>query len=60
MLDVDGVLTDGMIALDGHGVETKHFYVRDGSALALWHRAGHRTAWLSGARPRPWRTGRPS
>ncbi len=36
VVDVDGVLTDGVIALDDHGIETKHFHVRDGSALKLW------------------------
>src|SRR3954464_15572182 len=48
VLDVDGVLTDGVIAVDDHGVETKHFHVRDGSAIALWRRAGKRAAILSG------------
>ena len=48
--DVDGVLTDGVIALDDEGVETKHFYVRDGMAYALWHRAGKQAAILSGRR----------
>src|SRR5262249_36618506 len=48
VLDVDGVLTDGVIVLDDHGVETKHFHVRDGSALALWQRSGRRAAILSG------------
>jgi len=48
VVDVDGVLTDGVIAVDDHGVETKHFHVRDGSALNLWKRAGKRAAILSG------------
>jgi 3-deoxy-D-manno-octulosonate 8-phosphate phosphatase (KDO 8-P phosphatase) len=48
VLDVDGVLTDGVIALDDRGVETKHFHVRDGSAIHLWRRAGKRVAILSG------------
>jgi len=48
--DVDGVLTDGVIALDGHGVETKHFHVRDGMAYSLWHQAGKQAAILSGRR----------
>ena len=39
-----------MIAVDDHGVETKHFHVRDGLAYALWHRAGKRSAILSGRR----------
>ncbi len=38
--DVDGVLTDGVIAVDDHGVETKHFHVRDGLAFGLWHQGG--------------------
>lgn len=50
VLDVDGVLTDGVIALDDQGVETKHFFVRDGSAIALWRRSGGMVAILSGRR----------
>lgn len=48
LVDVDGVLTDGVIAIDDRGVETKHFHVRDGSALNLWRKAGKRAAILSG------------
>jgi 3-deoxy-D-manno-octulosonate 8-phosphate phosphatase (KDO 8-P phosphatase) len=48
VVDVDGVLTDGVIALDDRGVETKHFHVRDGSAISLWRKAGKRAAILSG------------
>ncbi len=48
VVDVDGVLTDGVIAIDDRGVETKHFHVRDGSALSLWRKAGKRAAILSG------------
>jgi 3-deoxy-D-manno-octulosonate 8-phosphate phosphatase (KDO 8-P phosphatase) len=50
LVDVDGVLTDGVIALDDRGVETKHFHVRDGGALNLWRAAGKRAAILSGRR----------
>ena len=50
MVDVDGVLTDGVIVVDDRGVETKHFHVRDGLAYSLWHRAGKRSAILSGRR----------
>src|SRR3954466_5674326 len=50
VVDVDGVLTDGVIALDDRGVETKHFHVRDGSAIALWRKSGRRGAILSGRR----------
>jgi 3-deoxy-D-manno-octulosonate 8-phosphate phosphatase (KDO 8-P phosphatase) len=50
VVDVDGVLTDGVIALDDNGVETKHFHVRDGSALVLWQGSGRRAAILAGRR----------
>jgi 3-deoxy-D-manno-octulosonate 8-phosphate phosphatase (KDO 8-P phosphatase) len=50
--DVDGVLTDGVIALDDQGGETKHFHVRDGMAYSLWHRAGKQAAILSGRQAR--------
>jgi 3-deoxy-D-manno-octulosonate 8-phosphate phosphatase (KDO 8-P phosphatase) len=50
VVDVDGVLTDGVIALDDRGVETKHFHVRDGTALSLWQKTGRRVAILSGRR----------
>jgi len=33
VFDVDGVLTDGAIIVDDHGVESKHFHVRDGFAM---------------------------
>jgi len=46
--DVDGVLTDGVLGVDDNGVETKHFYVRDGMAFTLWRRAGKNAAILSG------------
>ena len=49
-VDVDGVLTDGVIALDDQGVESKHFHVRDGLGYSLWHRAGKRSAILTGRR----------
>lgn len=48
VLDVDGVLTDGGIVVDDHGVESKRFHVRDGAAIALWNKLGKRTAILSG------------
>ena len=50
VLDVDGVLTDGTIIVDDAGVESKHFYVRDGGGIAVWRRAGKRVAILSGRR----------
>src|SRR4051794_7449192 len=48
VVDVDGVLTEGVIAVDDRGVETKHFHVRDGTGFSLWRRAGKRSAILSG------------
>ena len=48
VLDVDGVLTDGVIGMDDDGREFKHFHVRDGSALAGWIRTGRQVAILSG------------
>ena len=38
--DVDGVMTDGSIVYDNHGVETKRFHVRDGLGIKLWMRSG--------------------
>jgi 3-deoxy-D-manno-octulosonate 8-phosphate phosphatase (KDO 8-P phosphatase) len=49
-VDVDGVLTDGVIVLDDQGVESKHFHVRDGLGYSFWHRAGKRSAIMSGRR----------
>jgi YrbI family 3-deoxy-D-manno-octulosonate 8-phosphate phosphatase len=39
--DVDGVLTDGLIALDNQGIESKSFHVRDGMGIKLWQKAGY-------------------
>lgn len=52
VLDVDGVLTDGVIAIDDHGHEVKHFHVRDGSAIVGWIRTGGKVAILSGRKSR--------
>lgn len=48
IVDVDGVLTDGRIVIDDHGVERKNFHVLDGSAVWLLRRAGLETAIISG------------
>lgn len=48
VVDVDGVLTDGVIVVDDRGVESKHFSVKDGSAISLWRKSGGRVAILSG------------
>jgi len=48
VFDVDGVLTDGTISIDGHGVESKRFDVRDGSGMAYLRHAGLDLALLTG------------
>ncbi len=48
VLDVDGVLTDGGIVYSSGGLELKQFHVRDGAGLKLWHRAGKRSAVITG------------
>jgi 3-deoxy-D-manno-octulosonate 8-phosphate phosphatase (KDO 8-P phosphatase) len=48
VVDVDGVLTDGGVVYGSGGLELKAFHVRDGSGLKLWHRAGKRTALITG------------
>jgi 3-deoxy-D-manno-octulosonate 8-phosphate phosphatase (KDO 8-P phosphatase) len=47
-LDVDGVLTDGSILIDDHGVETKRFHVRDGSGIRMWLNLGLHIALITG------------
>lgn len=48
LLDVDGVLTDGTILLEGGGRESKSFSIRDGAAIVWARRAGLIVALLSG------------
>lgn len=49
VLDVDGVLTDGMIGYGGNSSgEIKFFHVRDGHGIKLAQRAGLRVGILSG------------
>jgi 3-deoxy-D-manno-octulosonate 8-phosphate phosphatase (KDO 8-P phosphatase) len=50
LLDVDGVLTDGTVAVHGDGTESKRFDIKDGAALVWAQRLGLRVGWLS-ARP---------
>lgn len=49
-MDVDGVLTDGTIAVSSDGVETKFFNVLDGMGLARLRKSGVALAWISGRR----------
>jgi YrbI family 3-deoxy-D-manno-octulosonate 8-phosphate phosphatase len=48
VLDVDGVLTEGHIGYDDHGLEQKSFHVRDGSGMKIWRFAGKQAALLTG------------
>lgn len=48
VLDVDGVLTDGGIAISDRGEETKRFHVRDGCGMRLWMALGLDVALLTG------------
>lgn len=48
LLDVDGVLTDGSIVIDGRGDEIKRFDVRDGEGIKLLMRARIRVGMISG------------
>jgi 3-deoxy-D-manno-octulosonate 8-phosphate phosphatase (KDO 8-P phosphatase) len=52
LLDVDGVLTDGTVLLNGDGSESKRFDIKDGAAIVWAQRLGLRIGWLS-ARPSP-------
>ncbi len=48
IMDIDGVLTDGMIRLDENGVESKTFSTRDGFALVWIKQYGLSTGAISG------------
>lgn len=48
VLDVDGVLTDGRIYLDGRGEEIKVFDVKDGYGLSRLIKAGVEVALITG------------
>lgn len=48
LLDVDGVLTDGTVAISSSGEELKGFSIRDGAAVLWAQRAGLEVGLLSG------------
>ena len=50
LLDVDGVLTDGRIAYDAEGGETKACYVRDGHGIKMLREAGVEVGIVTGRR----------
>ncbi|MCX5633186.1 MAG: HAD hydrolase family protein [Phycisphaerae bacterium] len=47
-MDVDGVLTDGMITIGSDGTEFKTFNLLDGHGIKMWRRGGLKTALISG------------
>ncbi|UCF00014.1 MAG: HAD hydrolase family protein [Planctomycetota bacterium] len=53
VLDVDGVLTDGTVIINGNGSESKSFNVLDGHGIRMWQRAGLKVALLSGRYSEP-------
>ena len=48
IFDVDGVLTDGSLFLDDHGVEYKAFHSRDGHGMKMLQRTGVEIAVITG------------
>ncbi|MGI9428460.1 MAG: KdsC family phosphatase [Bythopirellula sp.] len=48
LTDVDGVLTDGRVIFDNHGVESKQFHIRDGQGIRLWQQSGGKLGIVTG------------
>ncbi len=48
LLDVDGILTDGKIIIDGQGNEFKSFHIHDGHGIYLLKNAGIDVGIISG------------
>lgn len=48
IMDVDGVLTDGMIILGSGNAELKSFHTRDGMAIIIAHRCGIKIGFITG------------
>ncbi len=48
VLDVDGVLTDGTLTVNGDGSESKSFNSLDGHGIKMWRKAGLKVGFLSG------------
>ena len=46
--DVDGVLTDGTVIINGDGSEGKSFSLLDGHGIKLWRRVGFTVGFISG------------
>ena len=47
-LDVDGVLTNGLIAISNMGEPTKSFHAHDGLGISLWQKSGFIVVLISG------------
>ncbi len=47
-MDVDGVLTDGTVAISSDGTESKSFSILDGHGLKQLEKVGIVVAWISG------------
>jgi len=61
VLDIDGVLTNGLIGYSGiSGEEIKFFHVRDGHGIKLAKRAGLKVGALSGRTAGPTKNVRPN
>lgn len=50
VLDVDGVLTDGLVYIDSEGNETKRFNVKDGLGIKLLQESDIKIALISGGK----------
>ena len=48
LLDVDGIMTDGRIFLDGQGNEFKSFHIHDGHGIYLLKKSGIEVGIISG------------
>jgi 3-deoxy-D-manno-octulosonate 8-phosphate phosphatase (KDO 8-P phosphatase) len=53
VMDVDGVLTDGTLIINGDGTESKSFNSLDGHGIRMWRRAGLKVALISGRASEP-------
>ena len=52
-LDVDGVLTDGYLSMDGHGMMQRRYAIQDGAAIQRLKAANISVVWVSAAAPDP-------
>jgi 3-deoxy-D-manno-octulosonate 8-phosphate phosphatase (KDO 8-P phosphatase) len=53
VMDVDGVLTDGTLIINGDGTESKSFSSLDGHGIRMWQRIGLKVAIISGRASEP-------